>query len=85
MFAKFGVIMQSNEILLLNYTVELTKREEEILLLVAEGLSSVDIGKKIFVSTKAVEKHRYNIRKKLNITSRVGLICYAKDYKALNT
>ncbi len=48
----------------------LTKRELEILHLVAEGLSNEEIGKKIFISGKTVKTHIRNIFDKLNVHNR---------------
>jgi two-component system NarL family response regulator len=54
-----------------NETVEaLTKRELEILRLVAEGLSNEEIGKKIFISRKTVKTHLRNIFDKLQVHNR---------------
>ena len=48
----------------------LTKREKEILRLVAEGLTNEEIGKKIFISEKTVKTHLTNIFDKLKVNSR---------------
>jgi len=55
----------------------LTPREQEILRLVAEGLSSRAIGEKLFISPKTVENHRANIMNKLDLHGTVELIRYA--------
>lgn len=48
----------------------LTKREMEILKLVAEGLTNEEIGKKIFISEKTVKTHLTNIFDKLKVNNR---------------
>lgn len=48
----------------------LTKRETEILRLVAEGLTNDEIGKKIFISEKTVKTHLTNIFDKLKVNNR---------------
>jgi DNA-binding NarL/FixJ family response regulator len=48
----------------------LTKRETEILRLVAEGLTNEEIGKKIFISEKTVKTHLTNIFDKLKVNNR---------------
>ena len=48
----------------------LTKREMEILRLVAEGLTNEEIGKKIFISEKTVKTHLTNIFDKLKVNNR---------------
>jgi RNA polymerase sigma factor (sigma-70 family) len=48
----------------------LTRREMEILKLVAEGLTNEEIGKKIFISEKTVKTHLTNIFDKLKVNNR---------------
>jgi DNA-binding NarL/FixJ family response regulator len=48
----------------------LTKRELEILHLVAQGLTNDEIGKKIFISEKTVKTHLANIFDKLQVNNR---------------
>jgi len=48
----------------------LTKRELEILQLVAEGLSNEEIGKRVFISKKTVKTHLTNIFDKLQVNNR---------------
>lgn len=55
----------------------LTAREQEILVLLAEGKSVKEIGNKLFISTKTVENHRSNIMHKLDLHNIHDLIRYA--------
>ena len=55
----------------------LTAREQEILRLLAEGLSSKEIAQKLFISPKTVENHRANIMNKLDLHSSIELVRYA--------
>jgi len=55
----------------------LTPREQEVMVLVAEGLSSNDIAERLFISSKTVENHRSNIMQKLDLHSTVELVRYA--------
>lgn len=55
----------------------LSPREREVLQLLAEGLSSPDIGSRLFVATNTVETHRRNIMRKLGIHSVADLTKYA--------
>lgn len=48
----------------------LTKREMEILRLVAEGLTNEEIGKRVFISEKTVKTHLTNIFDKLQVKNR---------------
>ncbi len=55
----------------------LTSREREVLQLVAEGYSSIEIGRRLFISSRTVEMHRQNMMRKLGLHSQAGLIRYA--------
>ena len=55
----------------------LTPREQEVMRLLAEGLSAKEVGGKLFISPKTVENHRSNIMSKLDLHSTVELIRYA--------
>lgn len=55
----------------------LTRRESEVLQLVAEGSTNKQIATKLGISIKTVEKHREHLMKKLNIHDTAGLTRYA--------
>jgi two-component system response regulator NreC len=55
----------------------LTEREHEVLILLAEGATNDEIGKKLVISPKTVARHRENIMHKLNLHSRTELVRYA--------
>ena len=55
----------------------LTKREQEIMRLVAEGFTTKEIAERLFISIKTVDNHRANIMNKLGIHRTVELIRYA--------
>jgi DNA-binding NarL/FixJ family response regulator len=55
----------------------LTLREQEVMLLVAEGLSTRAISERLFISPKTVENHRSNIMNKLGLHSSIELARYA--------
>jgi DNA-binding NarL/FixJ family response regulator len=57
--------------------VELTEREIEILTLISEGLSSKQVGEKLFISPRTVDTHRTNLMNKLDIHNIAGLIRFA--------
>lgn len=57
----------------------LTKREKEILALVADGLTNQQIADKLFISARTVDTHRTNIMQKLNIHDVANLVRYAID------
>lgn len=57
--------------------VGLTKREEEILGLVAQGLTSQEIANKLFISPRTVETHRAHLMEKLGVNNTAGLVRFA--------
>lgn len=58
----------------------LTKRELEILMLIAEAHSNKEIGQQLFISDQTVGVHRKNIMRKLGVTNTAGLIKAAHDH-----
>lgn len=55
----------------------LTRRELEVLKLVAEGHSSREIADELTITVKTVDRHRSNIMSKLDVTDRVQLARHA--------
>ena len=55
----------------------LTRREREVLSLTAEGYSSSEIGKRLFISPKTVDTYRARIMEKLQLHHRSELIRFA--------
>ena len=56
---------------------DLTPREKEVLVLIAEGLTNPEIADQLVISVKTVDRHRENIMRKLNLHSRIDLVKYA--------
>ena len=57
----------------------LTNREMEILKLLAEGLTNLEIAEKLHLSNKTVSGHKINILSKLGVTSVVDLVNIARQ------
>jgi len=55
----------------------LTAREQQVMRLLAEGLSTKAAAKKLFISPKTVENHRASIMSKLDLHSTMSLVRYA--------
>lgn len=55
----------------------LTPREQEVMRLLAEGLSTKEVSEKLFISPKTVENHRASIMKKLDLHSSLELFRFA--------
>ncbi|GAB4159811.1 MAG: hypothetical protein Tsb0033_14870 [Winogradskyella sp.] len=60
---------------------QITEREKQVVLLIGQGLSNKEIAHKLNLSRSTVETHRKNIRKKLKIKGKDGLIVFALIYK----
>lgn len=58
----------------------LSKREKEILALMALGMSSGETAQKLFLAQSTVETHRKNIRRKLDTSSYYELCEYARAF-----
>jgi two-component system nitrate/nitrite response regulator NarL len=57
----------------------LTPREREVLALIAEGLSSREIGERLAMGVRTVETHRTSLRRKLELGSPAALVRYAVE------
>ncbi len=57
----------------------LTKREREILKLIAEGLTNLQISQQLFISIDTVDSHRKNLYTKLSVNNTASLIRYAVE------
>lgn len=55
----------------------LSKRETEVLKLIAEGKSNKEIADLLYISIRTVENHRANIQKKLDLNNTAELVRYA--------
>ena len=55
----------------------LTKRERQVLSLLAEGLANKQVARKLGISVRTAETHREHLSRKLNISTVAGLTKYA--------
>ena len=56
------------------YEIPLTRREKEILKLIAEEHSNQEIADKLYISLRTVETHRLNLTQKLAVKNTAGLV-----------
>ena len=56
---------------------QITSREREVLQLLTEGNSTVQMAERIHLSVKTVESHRRSVMKKLDLSSVAELTKYA--------
>lgn len=59
----------------------LTERELEVLRLICQGQNNQEIGEKLFISKRTVEKHRENLLSKTHSNNTASLIVFAVKHK----
>jgi DNA-binding NarL/FixJ family response regulator len=57
--------------------VQLSPREQEVLVDVARGYSNKEIGERLHISVKTVEGHKASLMEKLNLKSRADIVRFA--------
>src|SRR5574341_1157652 len=57
----------------------LTDREREVLQLIADGLTSAEVSKRLFISSRTVESHRASLKKKLKLKNEAEIVRYAVE------
>ncbi|HUF10042.1 MAG TPA: response regulator transcription factor, partial [Rhodothermales bacterium] len=55
----------------------LTHREREVMQFIAEGLTSQEIGERLFISRRTVDKHRERIMSKLDLKNQTEIVRFA--------
>ena len=58
----------------------LTPRERDVLVLVGAALSDAKIAERLNIAAETVEKHRFNVLKKLGVESTGDLVRYAREH-----
>lgn len=58
----------------LNKYLNITNREKEVLVCIANGLKTKQIAQKLYISAGTVESHRRNMQRKLDVKNTAGLI-----------
>jgi DNA-binding NarL/FixJ family response regulator len=61
----------------------LTRREKEVLVLIADGCTNIEIAGRLFVSTTTVDTHRKNLLLKLEARNTASLVKIAMDKKLI--
>ncbi|MFY7827420.1 MAG: response regulator [Flectobacillus sp.] len=62
------------------HELKFTRREKEILELIAKGLTTKEIGNNLCISEKTVETHRSNLLTKFDVKNMVSLLKLAMEY-----
>ncbi|MBF2077264.1 MAG: response regulator transcription factor [Synechococcales cyanobacterium T60_A2020_003] len=60
--------------------IELTDREQEVLLLLLDGLSNAQIGDRLYLSPRTVEKYVSNLLRKTETSNRAELVRFAMEH-----
>ena len=60
--------------------LDLTPREKEVLQLLIKGHSNIEIGQKLHLSHRTIEKYVSSLLRKSNTNNRIELITYALEY-----
>jgi DNA-binding CsgD family transcriptional regulator len=71
----FSVSLQTKELSAIDIP-QITKREQEILQLMARGLNSPEIAKELFISHYTVEQHKRNLRQKTGSKTSASLMSF---------
>ena len=58
----------------MNATARLTRREREVLTLVAEGMTNAEIGARLWISAGTVRRHLENVYSKLEVHTRTAAV-----------
>jgi DNA-binding NarL/FixJ family response regulator len=61
----------------------ITRREKEVLLLIADGLTNNEIAVKLFISITTVETHRKNLLSKFEVKNTASLIRMATQFQLI--
>ena len=64
----------------LHSRLQLTQRETEVLELLIEGRSNLEIGQQLHLSHRTIEKYVTSLLRKADLSNRVELICYAMEH-----
>lgn len=67
-----------------NQVNSLTKREMDVMQLLAKGLTNREVAKQLVISPSTVQTHRTHIMEKLNLNNRTELIRYAMRHNLLD-
>ncbi|MBI2416759.1 MAG: response regulator transcription factor [Ignavibacteriales bacterium] len=63
----------------INDSIRMTKRERQVVELIAEGCANKEIAQKLHLSTFTIKSHVHNILEKLSLHTRVQVANYAHD------
>ena len=65
-------------------TIALTDREKEVLTLLSDGLSNIQIGNQLHLSSRTVEKHVSSLLRKTETNNRAELVRFAMEHHLMS-
>lgn len=76
--ARFGMKCPYNNIICSpKFTTNLSKKETQVLALLIENKTDLEIADALYISTETVKSHRHNILDKLNLKNKADIIDFA--------
>ncbi|NVK82807.1 MAG: response regulator transcription factor [Cytophagia bacterium] len=78
---EVGPIVEIDQVQIQN--LGLTEREMEVLQLISEGYSNVEIGERLFVSENTIKTHVSNLFVKLDVKRRTQAVTRAKELRII--
>lgn len=76
-YSMMGTMVKKNTKEISKEGSELSKREVEVLQLIANGMTNKEIGEQLFISPRTVDTHRRNLLQKTGAKNSAGLVSYA--------
>ena len=81
---KIDIVARRESFATKTQEIKLTKREEEVMFLLADGLTTPQIAEELFITTNTVDTHRKHLLKKFDVKSTVLLIKKARELGFFN-
>jgi len=69
-------VSEESELSVTTKKTALSERERQVLVLVARGMTSVEIGKRLYLSPRTIDTYRNRLMRKLELNSRAELVDY---------
>lgn len=63
---------------------KITARELEVLLLIAQGMTNIEIAEKLYLTRRTVDTHRQNLLKKMKVKNTAALVRLSAELNLLN-
>ena len=61
------------------HATQLTKREQEIVDLISDGMSNKEIAQQLHIATFTVKSHVHNVLEKLDLSTRLQIAAFVRD------